>query len=315
MKESDSLGEGVDFDITPEDVTMERVIDEARRVVRRYEEKLRNAKANRSGPVTAHDIGPEIWRLRHLIDVYEHGGTPVRRAAYENTVGRRAGSSHAPLESRETHESFGMVSFGRVQGAARLFGTSIPRHDGFIELTVRRAERNFSYGRQTFYGDRVPLVRVWMSVAQFAEAITSLNVGDGVPCTLRSMGMVDFDQVPEMMTEHALVEQELVDKFNDRTDALREAIDELSAYAEGRSSVSKARLRDVVKAAEFALRTFTESTPHALKNFHEAAERVVSQAKTEIDAAIGRHIQRGPAVSAAPSFDWIVGEVRVEAEE
>ena len=84
----------------------------------------------------------------------------------------------------EKHESYGMLGFSRVTitPPAGLFGSSI-KHGNLIVLRIHQAERRRDYQRDWISaGER--LIEVQMSASQFADAITSMNIGDGVPITI-----------------------------------------------------------------------------------------------------------------------------------
>ena len=83
------------------------------------------------------------------------------------------------------HPSYGMLSFHRVTGAATpLFGSSI-QHRDTIRLTLKEGEVKRSLNKDWYFGGK-ELFEVEMSLSQFAELITSLNMGDGIPVTILS---------------------------------------------------------------------------------------------------------------------------------
>ena len=81
------------------------------------------------------------------------------------------------------HSSFGNLSISRSFGGKRhLYGSSI-EHSNFITLRISHSELH-RHLKQDWYHATAPIVEVTLSQAQFAEAITSLNMGDGVPVTI-----------------------------------------------------------------------------------------------------------------------------------
>ena len=88
-------------------------------------------------------------------------------------------------ETINKHPSYGMLSFHRVHGAATpLFGSSI-QHRDTIRLTLKEGEVKRSLNTDWYFGGK-RLFEVEMSLSQFAELITSLNMGDGIPVTILS---------------------------------------------------------------------------------------------------------------------------------
>lgn len=89
------------------------------------------------------------------------------------------------MSERVKHPSFANLYIGRSQcsGKQALFGSSIKHHD-IINLRISPAfmDRDLNYDR--YYAENLPYIEIAMSQSQFAQAITSLNMGAGVPVTL-----------------------------------------------------------------------------------------------------------------------------------
>ena len=84
----------------------------------------------------------------------------------------------------ETHASWGMVGLYHTQGGERqLFGSDVSNHNTVI-LRVKHAKKERSLGRDWTMGTDT-ICEVELSALQFAELLTNMNVGDGVPCTVR----------------------------------------------------------------------------------------------------------------------------------
>lgn len=81
------------------------------------------------------------------------------------------------------HPAFGMIGFSRVTGGEHvLFGSSI-KHNDRIVLTLRHGEQERTLSHDSYFGHKI-IAEVEMSYAQFAECISTMNVGHGVPCTI-----------------------------------------------------------------------------------------------------------------------------------
>lgn len=82
------------------------------------------------------------------------------------------------------HPAFEMIGFSRVSGGdSTLFGSSI-KHNDKIVMKLKHGEQERSLHEDHYYG-RGLIAEVEMSYSQFAECITTMNFGDGVPCTIR----------------------------------------------------------------------------------------------------------------------------------
>ena len=101
-----------------------------------------------------------------------------------------------------SHESYGMVQFSRITGrSGRLFGSSLPDQGSFIRLRVVRADRRHHLGRDWYHGESKVLFEADLSNVQFAELITTMNHGQGAPCTLRFCDGKPMEKPPEEKLE------------------------------------------------------------------------------------------------------------------
>ena len=88
------------------------------------------------------------------------------------------------LGTRTAHPSYGTLKFSRCSGSKTpLFGSSIEHRD-IISVELRHADVTRRLNRDWIYGGTL-IAKAEMSYAQFAEAITSMNMGTGVPVTIR----------------------------------------------------------------------------------------------------------------------------------
>lgn len=101
------------------------------------------------------------------------------------------------------HESYGVITASRVSGGIKLFGTVQDTHTTCVALRITRARASMRDGDATLCvhedygnGDR-SIVEVYLSTAQWAELLSSLGAGTGVPCTLRSVRGRNMAKVPE----------------------------------------------------------------------------------------------------------------------
>ena len=89
-------------------------------------------------------------------------------------------------------------------------------------------------------------IEVALSAAQFAEAITQMNMGEGVPCTLRSVEGVSMENVPdEVVAENVQIRDGFKDKLLGVANILKEAHEEMDRVVENKSTISKGRAREM----------------------------------------------------------------------
>jgi hypothetical protein len=194
---------------------------------------------------------------------------------------------HADTEELETHPAYGQVGISRVSGQAKLYGSALDHHQSFIRLEIRHSERRHSLHRDWHFGKDV-IVEVNLSHAQFAEMITTPNVGTGVPCTLSfhsskpGPGMVP--PIAESMQTEA---EKVVEGFREGqvevVEKLRGRVDEAQAVLD-KKSINKGDRELLRGVLDFVMREVESNRPFAVSQFQEAAEKVVTQGKAEIEA-------------------------------
>ncbi len=189
----------------------------------------------------------------------------------------------------EKHPAYGMIGISRVSGSTSLFGSEVD-HNSFIKLEVKRAERHRDLAHDWYFG-RGLVCEVWMSHAQFAEAITTLNVGDGIPCTIRQVEGGARCELPPEDNRAAVFEQELKDSAKETASDLRKVLAGLAALAE-KDRIGKTELRELVKELSQAICGITSTLPWLEKQFREEMERTVQRAKTEVEAFVTGAIHR-----------------------
>jgi len=183
-------------------------------------------------------------------------------------------------EEKDKHESYGMVGFNRCSGSPDLFATTVTPQN-FVSLTIREAEVTHNLGREWHYGGK-EIVKVWLSASQFSELITTMNIGNGVPCTIKHIQGKRCEDPPKVKSETIKTFdsfKEDLEKFKEQTKEINSKLEVLSK----KKSISKSDIYSL-KDKMHRLNLFIESNASfILESFHENTQKVVQNAKTEID--------------------------------
>ena len=137
-------------------------------------------------------------------------------------------------EFEREHPSYGILHIARTSGggsAIRLFGSPLATHYGTIRLSISKGKWIHGHNHDRYYGMNKDYVEVEMSAAQFADAITSLNLGSGTPCTIRYVQGVRVDSPPEHATEAEHIRdnfENTLDKYKAKAHTYRKKIEELT---------------------------------------------------------------------------------------
>lgn len=195
-------------------------------------------------------------------------------------------------EFEREHPSYGLIRISRVTGgpgAARLFGSPLANHYGTIRLSISGAKWTHGLHHDRYYGGmRGEHVEVEMSAAQFADMITSLNVGSGTPCTIRYLAGVQIPNPPDYATEAEHIRDSFegsLDKYKAKAHEYRKTIEKLTDKLPAKA---KDQIRIALDVIEDQLGS---NVPFVIKQFQEATTKIATAAKAEVEAFVSHAIR------------------------
>lgn len=189
-------------------------------------------------------------------------------------------------EFEREHPSYGILHIARTSGgtsAIRLFGSPLATHYGTIRLTISKGKWLHGLHHDRYFGMNKDFIEIEMSAAQFADAITSLNIGSGTPCTIRYVGGERVPDPPDHATEAEHIRDNFegsLNKFADKARAYRKRIEELTSKLPAKA---KNEIRIALDVIEDQL---ASNVPFVVKQFQEATTRITTSAKAEVDAFV-----------------------------
>ena len=180
----------------------------------------------------------------------------------------------------------GLVGFSRITGSKRLFMSNL-NNSNWISLRVYQAkDEDKDWGEKRVYANsNRPLIDLEISAAQFAELLTTMNVGHGVPCTIRS---VDGEQVDcsALQEDEKPIDvgkkffeknaQEVTEKVTKRIAKFKKDLEDIKMSKKDKSSVM-----GILEGFETEV---LSNMPFYVSVFQETAKKVVTESKSEIDA-------------------------------
>ena len=184
------------------------------------------------------------------------------------------------------HESFGLVGVSRVSHShgTSLFGSSI-KHSNSIMLRIKTAEVERHLNRDWYYG-KDQLIEIEMSSTQFAEMITCMNMGDGVPCTLRYLGDYKRIENPPEVKQRQLFEQEFQEKVDKIAGFYNEDFAQIRELLMKKGTIKVQEREQVVNSITKLVDILEDSIPFLQKSFNESMDKTVSEAKGEVEAFV-----------------------------
>ena len=189
-------------------------------------------------------------------------------------------------DSKKTHPAYGNIQFSRVSGMLDMYDS--PLTHGHV-IAMRVSQASFEDGTATrWHQAEKEIVEVYMTPAQFAEAITSIGTS-GVPCTLsRYRDPVTGEVVHTRMERedkgirerHEDMVKEYCDTMTSKSDHLLEKVADLIK----KGKAGKGDLTGLMSEVQSVRRHISENMPYLQERFAEATEREVSRAKIEMVA-------------------------------
>lgn len=193
------------------------------------------------------------------------------------------------FKTKEKDKSWGMVGIYRVYGNGReLFGSDVTNHNT-IRLTVKHAEKHRELGRDWTMGDDT-ICDIELSALQFAELLTNMNVGDGVPCTIRYTKEDGHIKYKNEKSKIEIIKEERDTKIDVASTNLQEAIKQLNELIDNKK-ISKTVGNELLSKLETATSNLGGENYEFYKKqaFNEVAQ-MVCEAKSQISEHINNKI-------------------------
>lgn len=175
----------------------------------------------------------------------------------------------------EAHPAWGLIGASRVSSGhgTALFDSDIIHHH-YVVVRLRRATRKRNLGHDWKHGDE-HIVEIAMSEAQWASFVSTMNVGDGVPCTIERIGAEDIPGV-EYEPRLAVSMDEVDNAAHKSMEEIQAAFD---AYEEHKTKTNRDKLK-------YAIKNAPANMGYAAKTLSEHGENVVQRARADIEAMV-----------------------------
>lgn len=188
--------------------------------------------------------------------------------------------------TEETHESYGLISFSRVSGGGQhFFGTNMtPQH--WFELRIHRAKKLVDeFGEEKFWPDhsKANIIELRITAHQFTELITTMNMGNGVPCTLQEVSEKKLDECPQQTVAIDNAINIAIEKTSG-DDYTKETIKKVRDILKSEKAINK-KDREILTSAFVDLESRMQSNAEFYKQqLCEVGDKVKTEIKTEINA-------------------------------
>ena len=210
---------------------------------------------------------------------------------------------------RETykHPAFGMIGFRRITGGDNvLFGSSI-KHNDRIQLTIKHGEQDRVLHEDRYYGKK-RIVEVEMSYSQFAECISAMNVGDGVPCTIRFTEKDGY--IPAIEENNSKREQfrnEFSDTISKAMEQIQNQINQIQESIDTKKTLGIKDRKEIVSQLQHVKYNIGANLDFCVSQFDEQMDKSTMEAKGEIEAFCQNKINSIAQAALVEKKDELIG--------
>ncbi len=184
------------------------------------------------------------------------------------------------------HPSYATLKISRsfCSGRQTLFGSSI-KHSDVITLKISPASISRNLNNDHIYSENSPYIEINMSEAQFAQAITSFNMGEGTPVTLKQFNGEYIEQCP-FQDKRMQFDNEFSEDMRKLVKELKEISKEAEDILENKKTLSKGDREKILSALEKVQTELGSNLPFVFSQFNKQMEKTVTEAKAEIEGHI-----------------------------
>lgn len=191
--------------------------------------------------------------------------------------------SEDALGTSYKHPSFGMLSFNRTHGGhSNLFGSSI-QHNDTIHMVLREGVVTRGLNDDWYVGED-EILEVEMSQSQFAELITSMNVGTGTPCTIKYLRGKGRINEADFINKRQQITNEFKESMNEHMSDAKEFYNEAKELFTTKKSIGKGDREMILKRLANVTQGMESSSKFIFDQFQNQIDKTITEAKGEIEA-------------------------------
>lgn len=194
-------------------------------------------------------------------------------------------------DKEERHPAYAQLTIHRQSGGYNnLYGSAI-KHQDTICLEIHKSAKYTSEWSERYFAAGIPLISVRMSQAQFAQAITSMNMGSGVPITLEAVRGKVMPKCQEVtVSERANDDlRSNLNKFADKIARGQARVNEILAK---KGSILKGERQEIKNVYDRLMQDLRSNMPFLHTCMTEAYDKTATSAKADIEAFYDNAIRR-----------------------
>ena len=175
----------------------------------------------------------------------------------------------------------GIISINRVYGRCPCYGTPVENRQ-YVEIVISQAvEINGNIGPS------YQLVSLRLAMHQYIELLSSLNAGNGTPCTLQYVKGPCLPYEPDSSNDLDNLKKEVERELQELNTRLLYFHGQVKVLRD-KGKANKKELSNLCNLAEETNTILSKNTPYILTRALKLAHKHISNAKSEFLAYVGR---------------------------
>lgn len=189
--------------------------------------------------------------------------------------------------AKEKHESYGVLRFSRAHCSSPvpLFGSTL-KHNDIIRMELCEAYTVRELNEDWFFDDGKVIAEVDMSSTQFSDLITSLNMGSGVPVTIRCAreGKLKKMEEPPFVNRSEVHKQEFENHLKKSLEDCNALMNKLNELFNTKKTLNKQDKKDILDSVKRIAQDIGVNTDFQLEQFDRFMDKSRTEAKGEIES-------------------------------
>jgi hypothetical protein len=174
-----------------------------------------------------------------------------------------------------SHPAFGQISASRVSGSQNLYGSDFS-HNHYVSIRINASEMKRDLAHDWYFA-RKEYIEVFLSEAQWATFVSSMNHGSGPCCTISHLNGESLPELPAPKSRTEQLSSEVGERLNKVLASIQAAMDRVDSF-----NLSKVKTKELKEDLVRAVQDLKSNLPYVAKSFDEHAEKTVEKAKAEV---------------------------------
>lgn len=182
-----------------------------------------------------------------------------------------------------THPSYAIITSSRISRGQNcaMFGTSLKTNHP-IRIEIRPAELRRDLNHDWYHGKRLPFIEIEMSEGQWAQFVSSMNVGEGTPCTVKHLNGEAIDN-PPFINKLTEFQDEFQKSMEEMSTELETVVEDVVEMLQTKKNINKTDRQMMLRKIDKFVMNIKANMPYVAEKFGDQMEKVVDEAKNQIN--------------------------------